>query len=44
MTVLQGFSCDVYYRALLEQLKQSDIEYIEDGCVPMDTPKIVLPS
>lgn len=44
VTVLQGFSCDVYYRALLKQLKQNDIAYIEDGCVPMDTPKIVLPS
>ncbi len=43
VTLLQGFSCDVYYRALLGQLEQSGIEYIEDGSVPLGTPDIELP-
>ncbi len=43
ITLLQGFSNDVYYKALLNELKQNDIEYEEDGSVPLGTPDIELP-
>lgn len=43
ITLLQGFSCDVYYKALIDQLKLNGIEYVEDGSAPFDTPKIELP-
>lgn len=43
ITLLQGFSNDVYYKALLNELKQNGIEYAEDGSVPLGTPDIELP-
>ena len=44
ITMLQGFSGDVYYKALLHQLDENGIEYIEEGTVPLNTPTIVFPS
>lgn len=44
ISMQQGFSNDVYYKALLKQLKQNNIEFVEEGSVPIDTPTIVLPS
>lgn len=43
ISMQQGFSNDVYYRALLKQLKENDIEFIEDGKTLMNTPDIILP-
>lgn len=43
ITVLQGFSSDTYYKAMLKILAQNGIEYIEEGAVLPDTPKIDLP-
>ena len=44
ITMQQGFSGDVYYKALLKQFEQNGIEYFEDGPVSIDTPNILLPS
>ena len=43
ITLMQGFSCNVYYKALLDLLRTNGIEYVEDGAVPLDTPDIALP-
>ena len=43
VSMQQGFSCDVYYKALLAQLEENGIEYVEEGTVPLATPGIVLP-
>ena len=43
VTLLQSFSSDVYYRALLEQMKQSGIEFVEEGCCPMGIAEIEVP-
>lgn len=43
VTMLQGFTSDVYYKALLEELKENGIEYVEEGVEPLDTPDIKLP-
>lgn len=43
VTLLQGFSSDVYYKALLRQLKENGIEYVEEGVEPLATPDIILP-
>ncbi len=40
---LQGFSSDVYYRGFLEQLKENEITYIDEGSEPMALPKVCLP-
>lgn len=40
---LQGFSCDVYYKAFLKQLELNGLTYIEDDVVPIDVPDIILP-
>ncbi|MBQ0097697.1 MAG: hypothetical protein KBS62_02005 [Oscillospiraceae bacterium] len=43
ITLQQGFSSDIYYSALIKQLKENDIEFIEDGRALMNTPDIILP-
>lgn len=43
VTLQQGFSSDIYYSALIKQLKENDIEFIEDGRALMNTPDIILP-
>ena len=40
---LQGFSSDVYYRALLRQLTAHGLSYTEEGAAPLDTPKMEWP-
>ncbi len=40
---LQGFSSDVYYRALLDQLTRHGLPYEENGCMPIGTPDMILP-
>lgn len=43
ISMQQGFSSDVYYKALLQQFKENGIEFIEDGVERLNTPKIALP-
>ena len=40
---IQGFSTDVYYKAFLDELKNSGIFYKEIRETPLNTPKIKLP-
>ena len=39
----QGFSSDVYYRAFLRQLEACGLHYVEEGKIPLNTPKMLLP-
>lgn len=43
ISFLQGFSSDVYYRALLRELDRYGLHYTEEEKTPMGTPKMVLP-
>ena len=43
IALLQGFSSDVYYRALLRQLEECGIPYTEEPAVPLRCADIVLP-
>ena len=43
ITLLQGFSNDIYYRALLKELEMCGIEYKEEESGPLGTADIVLP-
>lgn len=40
---IQGFSCDVYYRAFLRELRACGLEPIEAASSPLGTPEIALP-
>ncbi len=43
ISMLQGFSSDVYYKALINQLEESGIEYVEEGTEPINSPTITFP-
>ncbi len=40
---IQGFDSEVYYRALLKEIENFKIPYIEEGVSELNTPKIELP-
>lgn len=43
IALIQGFSSDIYYRALLAQLRANGLGYEETGAIPLSTPDMILP-